>query len=385
MLKTLPRALSLPLPSLSRPLVRQISSASPSAPSVHDVQAVRKERSTKEVSAQHNAAALLQQAVQLTQASQRQASSSGPDSSPPVARRPRENGPSALPNAKGRWTETPKGTVRAPRAPRVTQEGQDEVVNAAPRSFGAGYKPSTSALATKLLEHRKKSGFADDAFVRLINKNQSAGKVAGDKIADDFYATPRRQQSYAAPGPHQSEGSDRQARPPRAAGSPAGGPRQAGGPRPPGGPGGPRQAGGPRKAGGTKKPFGRSASKSADPFADMPKLTFPSKVHYPTLDVASLIKADLQSRSLRLKAAVDSKNPTAKNDEYTGHEEQKAQRLAARKEQQGDYARWSSFGDAGKAGPVALEQARMSLGANPSFGLAQREKLLEEVSKALRK
>lgn len=362
MLKALPRT---PLLNALRvPAARQSSSAASSAPTIHDTQSDRKEQKARDVAAQHDASQLLQKALQATDKALRSLSSSGGSSSEgrsTFVRRPREDRPARpapLASAGGRWTTTAKVPASAPVAAEPVVDGAE-----APIAKAHGYRAVVHHnVARTLLEHRRKRGIADDLLVRDILQNKSAEHVQrdrADRAVKDWYNTPATERDSPRP-PFTPRG-------PR-----ADRPASASGPKPQ--QGGPRK---PREQGGPKRPFGnkRSPSAAKDPFANMPVLKNPSKVHYPTLDVASLIKADLESRALRLKAAVAAK-PRAKDAE----DPSQAERLADHHEQQGDYTRW--FTEAGK-GPEALRQARQSLATNPSIGLVEREALLKAVNDAL--
>lgn len=103
-------------------------------------------------------------------------------------------------------------------------------------------------------------------------------------------------------------------------------------------------------------------------------------MHYPSLDLAALISADLASRTLSLK----------KNDD---HEDQ-AVRLQARAERKGDYSRWVPASEGEEGGDKkkkatkqekVVQHASGLLSANPSVGLEGRELVLSKLQEALRR
>ncbi|KAL8276634.1 hypothetical protein RQP46_010983 [Phenoliferia psychrophenolica] len=362
MMKAFPRTLSLP--SLRLPLARQNSTATGS---VHESQGSPKVKATRDVAAQQGAAQLLDQAIRLTEKRLRTTSPAAPpaeDDRATFVRRPRddrsERAP-ALPRAGGRWTST----TYAAKAGGVATEAKSGAP-ASGKTSSKGYPGAVSSagVAARLLEHRKLRGIADDHLVREITRNKPIDKVERDRAVSAYYDSPRSTRETSFP-PFTPK--DRSAATTSPSTSKFGGPRAPGGPR--------KQPASQKRAAGGKR---SAPSSKSDAFAHMPMLQNPAKVHYPTLDVASLIKADLESRALRLKAAVGAQTPKDADADADG--DNRAVRLAEQKERQGDYSKWfSEVVD----GPEAVKQARRALGNNPSMGLVQREALLKAVNAAL--
>lgn len=110
----------------------------------------------------------------------------------------------------------------------------------------------------------------------------------------------------------------------------------------------------------------------------------PTKVHYPSLNLAQLIKSDLEAHAASLRSAIG-------HSVSDGQEGEKEERASKRREAKGDYSRWMvQMGEEGgkgkgKKGDEVVKRAAGVLAANPSVSREGRDFLLGKVQGLLRK
>lgn len=258
-----------------------------------------------------------------------------------------------------------RGRSSADGSPRrrvgINPEGLRKDGQTGPRAREATAQSSRSSeLGGQLVSRRKQSGGLYDADASAIASapvDLSAELASSAETPSSSSGNPRqnnRRADYIKSRSSPSDPSSPNSKPRRSPSSSTGGPRS---PRPP------------------RKP------RTSTPISFTPPpaaLTPPSKVHYPSADLASLIQADLASHAAALRADIGHSGQEAEGEQ--------AVRLKARKELRGDYSRWTAEGKEtkGKGGEV-VQRAAEVLAGNPSVSLEGRDFLLEKVQGLLRK
>ncbi|KAM0788108.1 hypothetical protein ACM66B_001275 [Microbotryomycetes sp. NB124-2] len=189
----------------------------------------------------------------------------------------------------------------------------------------------------------------------------------------------RSETSYSVP-PSSRSGQREYARP--RGNNRDGQPRQAG-QRPPSFQGGPRS---PRQHQANRRP-GRDANRSSTtPHANVSPLVMPSKVAYPSLNLESMLRQDLQSSTAHLKQATTDVEQDAQTNS-SSHE-------AKLEEALGDYSRWEApktpvdvkgQSAARTKGPgQVMQRAALTLAGNATVGLKGRKEFLDKLETLLK-
>ncbi|KAM0754827.1 hypothetical protein T439DRAFT_352805 [Meredithblackwellia eburnea MCA 4105] len=351
---TLIRNISSSHPKLSSDAQAPPAAAAPPPPakegeptlSVHEAQAFAKQKAIRDIAARQRENSLLKRAVQQTADNSQQAEDFSIQ----------QTTGNALPQAGGRWVIKPKPQQTANPLSNKFQK------------MRTAREESPSGLARRLLQRRKESGEVYDADARAI------AAQASHQTPYQRSSTPRpsNREPYV-PRPLAMANSDRSIRSPSSYPSPSTprGPRTS--PTKTGG-GGPRKF--PSSSSSSRRPRPSNSDTLAH-YAKVPELEYPTNVVYPSLDVAALIRRDLENRALRLRTAVQV--PKNEGGGEADVEEGKKARLARKREHQGDYSRWK----ASRKGKGPLSAAEQLLTLNPTVSLEGREKVLKELEKLM--
>lgn len=202
---------------------------------------------------------------------------------------------------------------------------------------GARIRSRPGQLGGQLVSRRKAAGGLYDADASAISAPIAGSEVASSPRAN---SNPRQQNRRGGENFRASNPSTSNARRPPTSSAP----------RPP------------------RKP--RAQNKAADLGAPvLPATPPPSKVHYPSLDLASLIEQDLRNNAAALRAEIGHGAEAEEGD-------QKA-RLEARKEVRGDYSRWTA--GEGKGKHEVVQRAAGVLASNPSVSREGRDFLVDQL------
>lgn len=233
----------------------------------------------------------------------------------------------------------PQQQQQGERQPRSQQQQQQE--GGAEGAEGARIRSRSGQLGGQLVSRRKAAGGLYDADASAIS-----APIAGSEVASSprLNSNPRQQNRRGDSSRGSSPSSTPNTRRPPTSSTP----------RPP------------------RKP--RTQSKPVDLGAPVaPAAPPPSKVNYPSLDLASLIEQDLRNNAAALRADIGQGAEAEEGD-------QKA-RLAARREVRGDYSRWTAGATVGegKGKHEVVQRAAGVLASNPSVSREGRDFLVGQL------
>ncbi|ORY82421.1 hypothetical protein BCR35DRAFT_303844 [Leucosporidium creatinivorum] len=247
---------------------------------------------------------------------------------------------------------TTSGGFNRQRRPQQQQQGerqprrQQEQQEGGEGSQGARIRSRAGQLGGQLVSRRKAAGGLYDADASAIS-----APIAGSEVASSrFNSNPRQQNRRGDDSRGSTSSSPNSRRRPTTTTS------------------APRTPRAPRKP--------RAQTKPVDVGASEPTVTPtapPSKVHYPSLDLASLIAQDLRNNAAALRADI---GQGAEAEEGS----QKA-RLEARREVRGDYSRWTAGATVGegKGKHEVVQRAAGVLATNPSVSREGRDFLVGQL------